>query len=184
MMVDLDGCLRRVSETRDESAFEEIYAQVAPIIKKYMMSKGADAVTAEELAQEALARVWNKAASYDPSKGTPVTWVFGIARNLRIDRLRRERVWRFTQELPESHKEQASPDPSAEQMVGERQRRARVRQAVSKLPQDQREVIELSFLGGLSHSEISTRLAIPIGTVKSRIRAAYQNLRPLLKNHR
>ena len=181
--VDLAECLCRIAEDRDESAFREVYVHVAPSIKRYMMSKGADGATAEELAQEALARVWNKAHSFRPSRGNATTWIFGIARNLRIDRIRRERVWLFSQELPENHDEQPSPEKSPEELASESERMARVREAVAQLPEDQRQVIALSFIDGLSHSEISARLDLPLGTIKSRIRAAYQNLRPLLREH-
>jgi RNA polymerase sigma-70 factor (ECF subfamily) len=144
-----------------------------------MMRQGADANTAEELAQETLLMVWRKAALYSGEKGSPTTWIFTIARNLRIDRLRRETPW---QALPDSHNEQASDDPAPDTLVSEAERRIRVQSALATLPQDQHEVVSLSYLEGLSHSEIAQRLDLPLGTVKSRMRLAYQKIREAVED--
>lgn len=142
-----------------------------------MIRQGANADLAEELAQEALTTVWRKAALYSPDKGNPSTWIFTIARNLRIDRLRRERAW---QPLPESHDKQACDQPTPDEMVSEQQRSERVREALKALPAEQLEVVTLSFIEGFSHSEIAEHLDIPLGTVKSRMRLAYQKLHSLI----
>jgi RNA polymerase sigma-70 factor, ECF subfamily len=166
--------LQRVADTSDMSAFRELYQSFGPRVKSYMIRQGADPDTAEELAQETLLAVWRKARLYAAEKGSATTWIFTIARNLRIDRLRREVVW---QELPEGHDETASDGPAPDEEVSDRERQVRVQQALSGLPSDQYEVVALSYLEGLSHSEIAERLHLPLGTVKSRMRLAYQKIR-------
>ena len=117
-MADL---LRRVAEQADPAAFRELYQTYGPRVKAYMMRQGADAATAEDLAQETLLTVWRRASLYAEDKGSAATWIFAIARNLRIDRLRREMPW---QELPEGRLEQ----PSSETLA----RRGRVREGARR----------------------------------------------------
>jgi RNA polymerase sigma-70 factor, ECF subfamily len=176
IMADL---LRRVAERADPEAFRELYDAFGPRVKAYMMRKGADAGTAEDLAQETLLTVWRKAALYAGDKGSMTTWVFAIARNLRIDRLRREVPW---QELPEWRLLEPSEETLPDEAVAEKQRQARVQAALAELPADQQEVVALAFLEGLSHSEIATHLSLPLGTVKSRMRIAYQKVRAALED--
>ncbi len=176
---EMSALLRRVAEHSDVVAFQELFENFAPRIKSYMMRKGADANTAEELAQETLLTIWRKARLYSDEKGTATTWIFTIARNLRIDRLRREFPW---QALPEGHNEEASDDTPPDEAVSERERKKRVHMALSELPEDQHQVVSLSYIDGLSHSEISERLALPLGTVKSRMRLAYQKIRECVED--
>jgi RNA polymerase sigma-70 factor (ECF subfamily) len=176
IMADL---LRRVAERADPAAFRELYETFGPRVKAYMMRKGADAGTAEDLAQETLLTVWRKAALYADDKGSMTTWVFAIARNLRIDRLRREVPW---QELPEWRLAEPSEDAQPDEAFAEKQRQLRVQAALAELPQDQREVVALAYIEGLSHSEIATRVGLPLGTVKSRMRIAYQKVRAALED--
>jgi RNA polymerase sigma-70 factor, ECF subfamily len=143
------------------------------------MRQGADANTAEELAQETLLTVWRKAGLYSSDKGSATTWIFTIARNLRIDRLRREVPW---QELPDGHDEEASDDIAPDEAVVERERQKRVQDVLATLPPDQSDVVSLSYLEGLSHSEIAERLKLPLGTVKSRMRLAYQKIREAVED--
>ena len=114
---------------------------------------------------------------FQSDKGNASAWIYRIARNLRIDRFRRERVW---QPLPENHNEQASSAPLADDVVLTSERQSAVQQALAALPTEQLEVVELAYLGGMSQSEVSHKLGIPIGTVKSRMRLAYPKLAPLL----
>ena len=174
-MADL---LRRIAERADPAAFRELYEAYGPRVKAYMMRRGADAGTAEDLAQETLLTVWRKAALYAGDKGSMTTWVFAIARNLRIDRLRREVPW---QELPEGRLAEASGEPLPDEAMAEKERRQRVQSALAGLPDEQKEVVALAYLEGLSHSEIAARLGMPLGTVKSRMRIAYQKIRTVLE---
>jgi RNA polymerase sigma-70 factor (ECF subfamily) len=147
-----------------------------------MMRQGADAGTAEDLAQETLLTVWRRASLYTADKGSAATWIFTIARNLRIDRLRREVPW---QELPEKHRERAAGDAALpDEALAEKERQARIHAMLASLPPDQQQVVTLSYLEGLSHGEIAERLKLPLGTVKSRMRIAYQKIRVGLEDLR
>lgn len=175
-MADL---LQRIAERADPAAFRELYEAYGPRVKAYMMRQGADAGTAEDLAQETLLTVWRKAALYAGDKGSMTTWVFAIARNLRIDRLRREMPW---QELPEGRLAEASSEPLPDEAMAEKERQERVQAALAGLPPEQKDVVTLAYLEGLSHSEIAERLGLPLGTVKSRMRIAYQKIRQALES--
>ncbi|MBO0763392.1 MAG: sigma-70 family RNA polymerase sigma factor [Hyphomicrobiaceae bacterium] len=175
-MADL---LQRIAERADPAAFRELYEVYGPRVKAYMIRKGADAGTAEDLAQETLLTVWRKASLYAGDKGSMTTWVFAIARNLRIDRLRREVPW---QELPEGRLAEASGEPLPDEAMAEKERKQRVQAALAELPAEQRDVVSLAYIEGLSHSEIAERLDVPLGTVKSRMRIAYQKIRQALEN--
>jgi RNA polymerase sigma-70 factor, ECF subfamily len=171
--------LQRVAEKGDVDAFRKLFQLYAPRVKSYMMRQGADPNTAEELAQETLLTVWRKAALYSNDKGSATTWIYTIARNLRIDRLRKEMTW---VQLPEGHAEKASEDMAPDEVVSEAERRVRVQQALAELPADQHEVVALSYVEGLSHSEIAERLGLPLGTVKSRMRLAYIKIREAVED--
>lgn len=173
-MADL---LRRVAERAEPAAFRELYQTFGPRVKAYMMRQGANSATADDLVQETLFTVWRKAALYADDRGSVATWVFAIARNLRIDRLRRETPWH---ELPEGRQEEASAEVPPDEALYEKERRMRVGTVLAALPAEQRAVVHLSFVDGLSHSEIAARVGVPLGTVKSRMRLAYQRIRDAL----
>ena len=175
-MADL---LQRIAQRSDTEAFRELYDLYGPRVKSYMIRQGANPDTADELAQETLLTVWRKASLYAAEKGSATTWIFTIARNLRIDRLRREVPW---QELPEGHNETASDDTAPDEAVSERERQVRVQAVLASLPPDQHSVVTLSYLDGLSHSEIAAKLDLPLGTVKSRMRLAYQKIREAVED--
>lgn len=177
----MSDLLKFVAERGDPAAFQKLFQTYAPRVKAYMMRQGADAAAAEELAQETLLTVWRKAKLYSAEKGSAATWIFTIARNLRIDRLRREIPW---QELPAGHDEAPSTDTPPDEMIAERERGDRVRAALAALPGDQHEVVALSYIEGLSHSEIAGRLRLPLGTVKSRMRLAYLKVREAVEDLR
>lgn len=176
VMTDL---LQRIADQHDPEAFRVLFESFAPRVKSYMMRQGADPATAEELAQETLLTVWRKARLYSSEKGSATTWIYTIARNLRIDRIRRETVW---QELPDGLNEEPADDTPPDEAVSERERRERIHAALKTLPEEQHEVVVLSYLESLSHSEIADRLGLPLGTVKSRMRLAYQKLRETVED--
>ena len=179
LMKDL---LSRIAKDRDDGAFRELFEAFGPKLRGFMMRQGVDQGTADELAQETLMTVWRKAALYSPDKGAVATWIFTIARNLRIDRLRKEYAW---QELSDEMSETLPSDQIApDEAVAEGQRQLRVRAVLDELTPEQREVVTLSYIEGLSHSEIAERLALPLGTVKSRMRLAYQKVRTGLEDLR
>ncbi|MDO1558809.1 sigma-70 family RNA polymerase sigma factor [Brevundimonas sp. 2R-24] len=171
--------LRRIA-LRDRAAFAELFSLVAPKVKAYLIRLGTEAAGAEELTQDVLLTVWRKADQFDPAKAGPLTWIFVIARNRRIDALRRERsTVTYGFEPPE----QADEDtPSAEAQLSGTEREIRVREALKLLPPDQQEVVRRSFFDEQPHSEIAEALNLPLGTVKSRLRLAFAKLRDRLED--
>jgi len=174
-----NGLLDRLAATQDKQAFAELFEYFAPRLKSVLLRSGTDYQTAEELAQEAMLSVWRKSHLFDPAKASASTWVFTIARNLRIDRFRRER-------RPELDPNDPSLVPEAESPVDDQlhaqDRGKRIRECLDELPLEQQEVVRLSFNEGLTHQEIADRLELPLGTVKSRIRLSFAKLRPMLRN--
>lgn len=176
---EASGLITRIAASRDRQAFAVLFAYYFPRVKAYLLRVGASSNAAEELAQETMLRVWRKAESYDPDAAAASTWIFVIARNLRIDRLRGER-----------HADSRTLDPSEEPdapATGEsitilRERSARVRQALGALSAEQARIIELFYFDDHPHSEIARMLGVPLGTVKSRIRLAVQRLRAELED--
>ena len=166
-----------IATSRSRESFALLFARFAPRVKSYLMRLGARPEQAEELAQEALLAVWRKAAYFDPSRASASTWIFTIARNLRIDALRRERH-------PEDLENEPELLPAAEMAPDEAlaagDQEARVRQALKGLPADQAQVVQMSFFQDKPHSEISEDLGLPLGTVKSRLRLAMARLRSQL----
>jgi RNA polymerase sigma-70 factor (ECF subfamily) len=178
---DLVGLLVAISERQDRAAFSGLFAHFAPRVKAYLIRHGATNETAEELAQETLLRVWRKAHLFDPAVAAPSTWIFRIARNLRIDRIRRERRPEFDPEDPVLVRD---ADPAADQQIETNQEGARIRAAIDLLPPDQKQAIMLSFFEDKPHSEIADELGLPLGTVKSRIRLAFARVRQTLGDER
>lgn len=178
-VTDFSRLIEAVAADRNRTAFTALFEHFAPRVKAYLMRAGAEAAQADELAQETLLAVWRKADSFDASRATAATWIFTIARNLRIDRFRKE--WRDVSvgdAIPDSVDETAAPDAS----LSEAERSARIRAALRQLPPEQVKVIELSFFDEKPHAEISKALGIPLGTVKSRIRIAMNRLRELVSD--
>ena len=168
----------RVAADRDRQAFAQLFDHFAPRLKSFMMRKNTSAELAEDLVQEALIAVWTKAALYEPSKGSVTTWVFTIARNLRIDRIRRD-VHMPTTELGDY--DEPSEAPEGEELLGRKQEDGLVAKALQSIPEEQRQILVLSFVEDMPQSEIASKLSIPLGTVKSRMRLAYGHLRRILE---
>lgn len=174
-----NGLLDRLAATQDQQAFAELFEYFAPRLKSVLLRSGTDHQTAEELAQEAMLSVWRKSYLFDPAKASASTWIFTIARNLRIDRFRRERRPELDPNDPSLVPEAESP---AEEQLDAQYRGKRIRECLDELPLEQQEVVRLSFNEGLTHQEIADRLELPLGTVKSRIRLSFAKLRPILRN--
>lgn len=175
----LAALMAAVAQRRDKSAFARLYGHFAPRLKSFLLKAGMDDGSAEELAQETMITVWRKAEQFDPKKAAVSTWIFTIARNRRIDLLRREaRPEPDAEELARHQDAPAQPDDILDEAVTG----AAVRAALSGLPDQQREVLELSFYGELSHGLIAEKLNVPLGTVKSRIRLALTRLRGELQD--
>ncbi len=166
--------LAAIIERHDTHAFIALFNHFAPRLKAFMKKLGVGDEEAEELAQEAMLTVWRRAATYDPARAAVSSWIFTIARNLRIDALRRGQRQVLDLDDPLLAPE-PPPPPDAAASVQEQQRR--VRAAVALLPPEQAEVVELAFYHGHSHGQIASRLNIPLGTAKSRLRLAFERLR-------
>lgn len=172
--------IERIAQNRDRDAFAELFDAFGPRIKSFIMRKGAPSELAEDLVQETMISVWTKAGMYDPAKGSPVTWMFTIARNLRIDRLRRESTLPLT-ELGDY--DAPSDEAGSEEILNSKQETGLVAMALAGIPDEQRQILMLSFVDDVPQSEIAVRLNLPLGTVKSRMRLAYGRLRKTLELH-
>lgn len=174
---ELNALLVAVGRTRDRTAFASLFGHFAPRLKSYLMRLGAGSGQAEDLAQETMLTLWRKADQFDPAKAAAATWAFTIARNLRVDALRRER----RPEIDTSDPALVADDaPQADDAIARTQEDARLRDALTELPREQIEVVELSFFADKPHSVIASELGLPLGTVKSRLRLAMARLRTAL----
>jgi len=174
----LNQLLTDVGAHQSADAFAAIYNHFAGRVKSFLIGKGINDDTAEELMQEVMLVVWRRASTYDKTKAAASTWIFTIARNRRIDHLRG--TPRIEIELDDSLLQLESEDPTHEQQLDLWQDATRLNGAMKHLPTDQHKVLHLSFFKGLSHGDIANRLGLPIGTVKSRIRLAMRSIRNTL----
>lgn len=165
-----------VRDRQDQAAFAEIFAHFAPRVKAFLIKSGAAHDVAEECTQDAMATLWHKAHMFDPSKASVSTWIFTIARNKRIDWLRKQR-------RPEPEELTWGPEPEPEQAdaLALQQETDQLGQALAALPEKQRMLIRQAYFGELSHSEIAEKTGLPLGTIKSRIRLALERLRHNMK---
>jgi RNA polymerase sigma-70 factor (ECF subfamily) len=175
----LSELLVSVGARADRAAFAALFDHFAPRVKGYLLRLGATPALAEELAQETMLIVWRKAALFDPSKATASTWVFTVARNLRIDVIRRERRPEFDPNDPALVPEE---DPLADKKMVREDQDVRLRTALTQLSPDQAQVVELSFFADKPHSQIAKELGLPLGTVKSRLRLAMAKIRMMIGN--
>jgi len=166
--------LADIAQRQDRQAFAKLYGQFAPKVKSYMVRQGADPAGADDLTQETMAQIWRKAAQYNPDKAAPSSWIFRIARNLQIDRLRKQKFHEVELTADADRPAEGAMD---HERLTEQPDADRLRALVAALPADQMEVVRLAFFEGLSHSEIGQQLSIPLGTVKSRLRLAFGKLR-------
>ena len=168
-----------VGRRRDREAFAALFRFFAPRLKSYFLRLGTQPRTAEDLVQETMLRIWDRAGLYDPARAQASTWVFTVARNLRLDSLRGERH-------PEPESEAllaglADEGEDAEALLDSARREERVQIALASLPAEQIEILRLSFFEDVPHAEIARRLKLPLGTVKSRIRRALRLLRGIIE---
>jgi RNA polymerase sigma-70 factor, ECF subfamily len=174
---DAADWIRAIAEKADRAAFAALFEFYAPRIKAMLMRLGAAADAADDLAQETLLTVWRKAAYFDPARASASAWIFTIARNLRIDRLRGDNRAKLYA-LYEMVEPEGPENPDSALNAAERDQR--VRAALKELSQEQVSVVQLSFFEGRAHGDIAALLNLPLGTVKSRVRLAMARLRNLL----
>jgi RNA polymerase sigma-70 factor (ECF subfamily) len=164
--------IRRINRDKDVSAFEVLFDHFAPRVKSFLMKSGADSTMAEECAQEVMATVWQKSHLFDPTRASASTWIFTIARNKKIDALRK-----LKRPEPDELSWGAEHEPDQEDVISLQQETQRLGAALSELPQKQRDLLEQAFFHEKSHSEIAQDTGLPLGTIKSRIRLALDKLR-------
>jgi RNA polymerase sigma-70 factor, ECF subfamily len=173
--------LLAVARNQDRTAFAALFSHFGPRIKAVMLKAGADGAQAEDLVQDVMLAVWRKAGQYRPERGSVSAWIFTIARNARIDRLRRMSSQPYDDV---DGLEIASDETGSDEQLMASEAAERVAEALDDLPKDQRQIVELAYLADKPQSEIARELAIPLGTVKSRLRLAYQKLRLTLEELR
>lgn len=168
-------CLTLIAENEDRAAFTRLFRHFAPLIKAFALSGSSlSAAHADELVQEVMLKVWQKAGAFNPEKAAASTWVYTIARNCRTDMFRR--LQKFDTPLSA---EDFSPDQEGEEpfaMLQSRRSGDRIRELMDQLPSDQAQILAKVYMEGKSHAEAAAELDLPLGTVKSRVRLAIQKL--------
>ena len=173
--------LRRVSQ-RDREAFSQLYDRYSGILYSTVFRVLNHPDEASDVLQDVFVQIWDKAATYDPALGKPFSWALTMARNKSIDRLRAlKRRYSFIEEVTHEMAEEAHAPLSGPDEVFTHEQAAVIRSAVATLPLEQRQAIEMAFLGGLTQNEIAASLNQPLGTIKARIRRGMLKLRDSLK---
>ena len=176
-MAALATLIEDIAAHKSKAAFKKLFEYFAPRLKGYLMRLGSSEAQAEELVQDVMLTVWRKAALFDRRKAAASTWLFTIARNRRIDILRREKYPELDPEDPALvPDEEVQPDDA----VIMAERKAEVQSAMATLPEEQVELVKLAFYKGWSHSEIAKETGLPLGTVKSRLRLSFTRLKESL----
>lgn len=170
--------IEAIASRQDRQAFAELFEFFAPRLKSFILGMGKGPVgeeLAEEIVQDVLLKVWNKAGSYQANKAKVSTWIYTIARNTRIDALRKHNFEECPLEVDDIWDEQVSEETPLQSLQQQRAKQY-IDEKMKTLPDEQRQVLFKSFMEGKSHSEISNDLNVSLGTVKSRIRLAMQKL--------
>ena len=172
--------IEAIAARQDRAAFASLFRHYAPRVKAFIMRGGTDAETAQEVAQEALIMVWRKAASFDPGRASPITWMVAIARNRAIDRLRASAVSRRMEPI-ESADAVSDPAPAAVERVEMAQQHQRLSRCLAELEARHASAIRAAFLDGTTYEELAARMSVPLGTMKSWIRRGLLKLRACLE---
>ena len=175
---DLASWVASVARDQDRDAFARLYRHFAPRLLAWMTRAGLSPAEAEDIAQDCLVAIWRKAPLYNPSQAGVSTWVFAIARNLRIDRARKSGR---RETLPLGDWDEIDESPSSEARLIANQDQSRVREALAQLPVEQKQVLMEAYFSDKPQSEIARDLNLPLGTVKSRLRLALAKLRTRLE---
>jgi len=175
----LEPDLRAVAERQDREAFGRLFTFYGPRIKAYLRRLGAEDAAAEDMTQEVMLTVWRRAHQFDRSRAALSTWIFTIARNKRIDAIRRERRPDYDPDDP-ALLEEADGSPRGDEVAEVEQMRRIVLGAVDQLPSEQADLLRIFYYEEKSHSVIAEELGLPLGTVKSRLRLAIGKLRVML----
>ena len=178
---DIDT-VRRIAE-RDSRAFQSFYQRYSGLIYASIASVLNDHHDAEDVMQEVLVQLWNKAHLYEPRKGKPLTWLTTMARNRAIDRIRsKQRRSRLNDGFEQENRNlQAKVEECGHESLADKERHGMLLRAVSKLSADQREAIEMAYFSDMTQAEVAEKLQQPLGTIKARIRRGVHRLENLLK---
>ncbi len=176
-------CLQQVGQTQDRSAFASLFEHFAPLVKAFAMNGSTlSANHADELVQEVMLKVWQKASAYNAGKAAASTWIYTIARNCRTDMYRRLQKFDTPLSADDIWTESDEDEPFV--AVQERRSALRVRELIGELPFEQAQILAKVYMEGKSHSEVAEELDLPLGTVKSRVRLAMQKLQVQLEHER
>ena len=184
---DWAECLLRIGRQGDQQAFRQLFDHFAPLVKAFAFRLAATdhgEMLAEELVQETMIKIWQKASTYDRDKASPITWIFTIARNTRIDMLRKNA--RHTYGRVEDSVEDVldvediwagAGDEDLFNQLARQRSSEMLQESIDELPEEQAFILQKVYIEDKSHSEIAEELQLPLGTVKSRVRLALNKLR-------
>lgn len=170
-----ENLLYDVGQNKNKDSFIKLFEHFAPRIKSFLIKGGANESNADELAQETMLNVWNKAESYDPQKSAASTWIFTVARNKRIDALRKKKSYDLDIDEMFFLEDENAVNPV--KTISHKEEMDNLYEAINDLPEEQAVLIKKSFYEDKTHNEIADETGIPLGTVKSRIRLALERLR-------
>lgn len=178
----LDADLLLRTARGDEEAFAQLYDRFSPGLYSLVLRMVHDEREAEDVLQDGFSHIWRRAATYDPERSSAFTWAVMVLRNKAIDRLRvRYRLERTAAKAAEESRHVPDSDEAAALEPAMREQRRMIRAALTGIPAEQKEAIELAFFNGLTHEQIAAKLATPLGTIKARIRRGLLRLRDALK---
>lgn len=176
---DFDDLLVQLARNGRQDDFVRIFDYFAPRVKSFLMRGGLNENDAEELAQETLMTVWQKAGQFDPYMASASTWIYTIARNKKIDRLRKNTVQTLNlEDLLLAGKEPAAENTDPDWTQG--RTKEKLAAAIGALPEEQAALVKRAFYDDMSHADIAAATHLPLGTVKSRLRIGLAKLRKTL----
>jgi RNA polymerase sigma factor (sigma-70 family) len=168
-------CLTLIATSQDRAAFTRLFRHFAPLIKAFALSGSRLSITvADELVQETMLKVWQKAGAFNPEKAAASTWVYTIARNCRTDMFRRLQKFDTPVAAEDVFPDQEDEEPFA--LLQDKRSRDKIRELMQGLPGEQMQILAKVYMEGKSHAEAAAELDLPLGTVKSRVRLAIQKL--------
>ena len=173
-----DNLLLRVGSDKDRYAFKKLYEHFAPRLKSFLLRIGSDMSAAEEICQETMIMVWRRSETFNPNSAGASTWIFTIARNKRIDKLRKDK--RPLPDLNDPSFFQIPVDKS-DDILQRVEEEKKIKHALKNLPPEQAKLILSAYYEEKSHRKIADETKLPLGTVKSRIRLAINRLRSQLE---
>jgi RNA polymerase sigma-70 factor (ECF subfamily) len=174
--VEDEALMTAVAVNADKQAFGRLFGRYAPKVKAHLVARGAPAGVADELTQEVMLVVWRKAALFDARKGSLVTWLYTISRNCLLNHVRQAGRREIDVDAPDAGEAPAS----TEQQLIEAERRRSLALSLERLPPEQRDILRRAYWQGQTLQECADDTAVPLGTVKTRVRLALGHLREML----